>query len=106
MAKLSASKARSRARKAAITRCQNKCSATGGRLLKRCSKKTSSARRRRVSRARKSPWLAHVKAWRDAHPNATYAEALQKAASSYRKVSKRRSSRRRSSRRRSSSRRR
>lgn len=87
--KLSSAQRRSRARKAAITRCQNACVKSGGKKKRSMS---SGARKAASSRARKNlgPWLAHVAAVRAGMSEATKKRlgpqgVLKKASESYRK---------------------
>jgi len=79
---LTASKKASRARKAALTRCQNKCLSTGG---AKAARKSMSASKKRAAASRLAPWLNYLANWRLAHPGVTK-DVMTKASSAYRKA--------------------
>lgn len=60
--KMSSKARKARAAKAAVTRCQNKCVATGGKRSKRKLKSPSAARKRADQAF--GPWRAHLAAFR------------------------------------------
>ena len=76
-AKLSSAQRKSRARKAAITRCQNKCTTN----IKR--KMSSSKKRAAKARAAANPWLRHVSKVRKANPGLMYKDVLKVASGTY-----------------------
>jgi hypothetical protein len=80
--KLSSSKKAARALKAAVTRCQNKCSATGG---VKAPRKSMSASKKRAAADRLAPWLGFLAQWRIAHPGVTK-DVMTKASSAYRRA--------------------
>lgn len=82
--KLSSAQKKSRARKAAVTRCQNKCVATGGQRAKR---KSMSASKKAAAAARLRPWLDFLAQWRADHPNVKV-DVMKKAGSAYRRLPK------------------
>jgi hypothetical protein len=80
--KLSSSKKAARALKAAVTRCQNKCSATGG---AKAPRKSMSASKKRKAADRLAPWRNFLAQWRVDHPNITK-DVMTRASSAYQRA--------------------